>query len=91
MTWRTRLLWAGIGAAFAVAALVAFRFALRESNHGPVSSGEVREELARERVTDIRDEAKTKRRAARARVDREVQDASASGDLADFVNSRTRR
>lgn len=45
-------------------------------------------ELAEQRVEDHRTEGKATRRAARARVDKEVRDAAAAGDLADYLRSR---
>lgn len=57
----------------------------------PVAPGEVRAELAAERIPAIREQAKTTKRAARIRVDDEVINATRDSSLVDYTNSRTDR
>lgn len=71
-----------------LALVAALLFAFFRTGREPTHSPEARRELAEERIEKIETRAKSERRAARARVDREVQDAAATGDLVDFLDSR---
>jgi hypothetical protein len=56
-----------------------------------VASADLRAEVAAERIPDIKAEGQAARKAAKARVTREVHDAVRDSDLVDFLGSREPR
>lgn len=71
-----------------VAALLVVAFFWTGRRPEPATPEIVRE-LAEERIPQIEARSKATRRATRARIDHEVDDASLSRDLVDYFNSRS--